>query len=89
MKKIKSVREYSLPTDREYVVQYEIEFEDRDSINDIAIVKGNSEFDAMTSFDNDKELQDRILADYRYALKDSPTINVSANACWPAEEMDD
>jgi hypothetical protein len=85
MKKIKSVREFVLPTQREYVVQYEIEFEDDLSVNDIAIVKANSEYDAMTSFDNDKELHDRILADY----KNPATINVSSNACWPVEEMDD
>lgn len=83
MKKIKSVKEYLLPgRQRQYVVQYEVEFDDQLSVNDIAIVTANSEYDAITSFDNNKELVDKILAGY-----DNPiAMNVSANACWPVEE---
>ena len=79
---IKSVKEFVVPSEREYVVQYEVEFDDELSVNDIAIVKANSEYDAITSFDNNKELIDSILANYT----DPIGVNVSANACWPVEE---
>ena len=61
-----------------YVVQYELEFNDDLSINDVVEIDANSEDEAMSKFDNDETLCTKILNDHY------DSMCVTANAAWPA-----
>lgn len=61
-----------------YVVQYELEFNDDLSINDVVEIEANSEDEAMSKFDNDEALCEQILNDR------DDSMCVTANAAWPA-----
>lgn len=61
-----------------FVVQYELEFNEGLSENDVVEIEGYNENDAMLRFDNNVELKEQILND-RY-----DSMCVTANAAWPA-----
>jgi hypothetical protein len=61
-----------------FVVQYEVEFDEGESINDVVEIEAYTEADAILRFDNDETLQEEILRNW------SDPMCVTANAAWPA-----
>ena len=69
-----------MATNIEFVVQYEVEFDDGPSENDTVIVTASDEFAAMERFDDTPSLQEAVLKHYPNAMC------VTANAAWPVDE---
>lgn len=61
---------------KNYIVQYEVEFDDALSVNDTVEIYAESEYDAMVRFDNDESLMNSILA------KHPGSMCVTSNAAW-------
>jgi hypothetical protein len=61
---------------KKYIVQYEVEFDDGPSVNDVVEIIAESEYDAMVRFDNDENLMNSILA------KHPGSMCVTSNAAW-------
>lgn len=61
---------------RTYVVQYEVEFDDGPSVNDVVEIVAESEYDAMVRFDNDENLMNSILSNH------PGSMCVTSNAAW-------
>jgi len=61
---------------KKYVVQYEVEFDDALSVNDVVEIWAASEYDAMDQFDKNDDLKNSILA------KHPGSMCVTSNAAW-------
>ena len=65
---------------RTYIVQYEIEFDEGLSVNDIVAVTAADEYAAMDIFNKTPVLHSEALEQYPDAMC------ITANAAWPANE---
>jgi hypothetical protein len=63
-----------------YIVQYEIEFDEGLSVNDVVAVTAADEYEAMKLFNNEPILHREALEMYPDAL------SITANAAWSADQ---
>ena len=62
---------------KKYIVQYEVEFAiDKPSINDIVEIYADDEYEAMSNFNNDETLCNKILDNH------PGSMCVTSNAAW-------